>query len=464
MDNTMDLYEKSGPEPGFYKLGRKEIMGYSLVDFAMNLVFQAILMFIMFYYTDVYGLTAAEVSLMFLISRAWDIIWDPGMGVVAERLNPKRGKYKSYLLYGAVPFAIAGILTYTVPDLGHAGKLIWAYVTYNLLNTMYTFIINPYVSLTTTMTADPAERTKLNSTRMTLAQFGGVIVALFIPLLSAYFGKDDPARGYQLTVIILSVITTSLLIYAYTTLHERIKVESHLDPVKFKDIIYQFTHNQPIVVMFFLFLGVYAFSTIQSASGVYYMTYNVGRTDLVPVFSLLNVLPSALAVPFVPMLFRKIKKKNTVALGLFLGAFGAGILYFVPVSAILVMMIFKSVASVGYGILMGSLWSMIPDTVEYAEYHTMKRYPAVVYTLVTLGLKASLAIGGVIPSLILSNVGYVANQTQTPEALHGILIMTSMLPCVVCLVTLAIFKIFYHLDEERVAEIMRELAKRNSME
>lgn len=194
------------------------------------------------------------------------------------------------------------------------------------------------------------------------------------------------------------------------------------------------------------------------------MTYNVGRKELVPIFSLLNVLPSALAVPFVPMLFRTIKKKNTVVLGLLLGAFGSGILYFIPVTAIPVMMIFKSVASVGYGILMGSLWSMIPDTVEYAEYHTMKRYPAVVYTLVTLGLKASLAIGGVIPSLILSNVGYVANQTQTIEALHGILIMTSMLPCVVCLVTLAIFKIFYHLDEERVAEIMRELAKRNHMD
>ncbi|KZL89363.1 MFS transporter [Clostridium magnum] len=457
MVKTINLYEKSGSNPGFYKLGNKEVVGYSLVDGGMNLVFQSILMFLMFYYTDVYGLTAVEVSVMFLVSRVWDMIWDPAMGIITERLNPKRGKYKSYLLYGAIPFGIAGALTYTVPNFGHTGKLIWAYFTYNLLMTLYTFIINPYVSCTTVMTADPMERTRLNSIRMMVAQSGGVVVAVFIPVLSQFFGGDNVAKGYQMTVILLSIITTSILIYSYTTLHERIRVKSHLDPVSFKGWIEQITHNQPGVVLFFLFMGVYAFSSIQSASGIYYMNYNVNRKDLVALFSILNVLPSVIAVPFVPMMFRRIKKKNTVALGLLLGAIGSAVLYIIPVSQIAAMMIFKSVASFGYGILMGSIWSIIPDSVEYAEYNTGNRYAAVVYTLITLGLKASLAIGGFVPTFILAKVGYVANVHQTPEALNGILIMTSILPAVVCVVTLIIFMIFYNLTEERVAEIMAEL-------
>ncbi|SHJ92880.1 MFS transporter [Propionispora hippei] len=461
MASTMDLYQKSGPSPGFYKLGRKEVMGYSLVDFGMNLVFQSILMFLTFYYTDVYGLTAAELSVMFIISRGWDMIWDPAMGVLAERFNPKHGKYKSYLLYGSVPFGLVAIMTFTVPELSHEGKLIWAYVTYNLLNTLYTFIINPYISCTTVMTADPMERTKLNSVRMTLAQSGGVVVALFIPVLSQLFGQGDTAKGYQLTVALLAVISSSILIYSYTTLHERIKVNSHLDPVTVKEWLRQITHNQPGVVMFLLFLGVYAFSVIQSASGIYYMTYNAGRPDLVPLFSILNVLPSVVAVPFVPLLVRTIKKKNTVALGLILGAAGSGLMYFIPVTQITLLMICKSTAALGYGVLMGILWSILPDSVEYAEFNTGKRYPAVVYTLITLGLKASMAIGGVVPTIILASVGYIPAVQQTATALEGILYMTSLLPCIVCIVTMVIFMLFYHLTEERVASIMNELAERN---
>jgi GPH family glycoside/pentoside/hexuronide:cation symporter len=454
-------YIKTGPNPGFYKLEKKEIVGYSLVDFAMNLVFQAILMFLTFYYTDVYGLTAVEVSLMFLLSRFWDMVWDPWSGLILERLNPKKGKYKPYILWGAAPFALMAILTFTVPDMGHMGKLIWAYATYNLLNMLYTIIINPYISLTTVMTVDPQERTKLNSIRMMFAQTGGVVVALFIPILSAYFGKEDQATGYQITVILLSIISGSILTYSYTTIKERIESTSHLDPVTIKDIFIQLFTNRPCVILFLLFLGVYGFNTVGSASGIYYMTYNADRSDLIGLFSLLNVLPSVFAVLFVPMLVRKIKKKNTVALGLIIAAIGSVALYFIPVSAVALMMVAKGIASFGYGILMGILWSIIPDAVEYAEYNTGKRYPAVIYTTITLGLKASMTIGGVIPTWILASVGYVPNTAQSAEALGGILFLVAGLPAIICIVILIIFMAFYNLTEERVEQIMNELATRN---
>lgn len=455
-------YVKSGPEPGFYKLGRKEVVGYSLVDFSMNLVFQAIMMFITFYYTDVFELRPTDVAMLFLVSRVWDTINDPLWGLFVERVNPKRGKYKPWILYGAIPFGIMAILTYTVPSgFSYMGKLAWAYLTYNGLNMLYTFIIQPYISVATVMTGDPSERTKLNSIRMMFAQSGGIIVALAIPTLSQYFGKADPARGYQMTVILLSVVMVFILMYAYTTIIEKIKAVPTNERAGIKDIFYQFTHNQPIVVLFFLFLGVYGFSTVTSASGVYYMTYNVSRPDLVGMFSLMNVLPSVLGVPFVPMLVRKIKKKNTVILGLVLAAIGSALLWFVPVTSIFMMMLMRGIGSFGYGILMGILWSIIPDAVEYAEYHTGKRYPAIVYTLVGLGLKASLTIGGVIPTLILEYVKYVPNQAQSAQALMGIRFMTSLLPSVVCIGTIVIFGLFYKLTEEKVTFYMHELAIRN---
>lgn len=462
-DNSK-LYIKTGPEPGFYKLGRKEIVGYSLVDFAMNLVFQTIAMFLTFFYTDVFKLKPMDIAILFLLSRVWDAFNDPLMGVIVERLNLKRGKYKPFILYGAIPFGIMAILTYTVPTgFGYTGKLIWAFLTYNGLNIMYTFIIQPYISLTTVMSADPNERTKLNSIRMMFAQSGGVIVALSIPILTKYFGGNDVVRGYQITVALLSVIMVGILIYSYTTFIERIKVYSHLNPVKFKDVIFQMTHNKPGVILFFLFLGVYGFSTIQSASGIYYMTYYAGRPDLVAAFSLMNVLPSVIGVPFVPLLVHKIKKKNTVILGLFIASLGAGLLWLVPTTAISMMMLTRGIASFGYGILMGILWSIIPDAVEYAEFNTGKRYTAVVYTTITLGLKASFTIGGVIPTIILNSVNYVPNHVQTARALMGIKFMSSLIPSIVCLVTIIIFGIFYNLTEEKVSEMMHTLAVRNGI-
>ncbi|WP_221761373.1 MFS transporter [Salibacterium salarium] len=454
-------YKKTGPQPGYYKLEKREIAGYSLVDLAMNLVFQSVLMFLTFYYTDVYGLPAAQVSLMFLLSRFWDAINDPLMGAATERLNPKKGKYKPYILWGAIPYALIAVLAFTVPEFGDVGKLIWAYLTYNLLNMAYTFIIQPYISLTTVMTADPQERTKLNSVRMTFAQSGGVVVALFIPYLTEFFGKDDIATGYQTTVILLSIITVVILMFSYTTIKERIKSNSHLDPVKLKDIVIQLTTNRPCIILFLLFVGVYGFNTIGSASGIYYITYNADRSDLVGLFSVMNVLPSVIAVPFVPFIVKKIKKKKTVALGLIIAALGSISIYFIPVSAIVPLMFAKGVASLGYGVLMGILWSIIPDAVEYAEYNTGKRYPAVVYTTIGLGLKVALTVGGVVPTWILSMVGYVPNATQSAEALNGIVLIASILPAAICIGTLIIFMAFYNLTEEKVEQIMHELSLRH---
>lgn len=456
---------KSGPQPGYYKLPAKEIIGYSSVDFAMNLVFQSIMMYITFFYTDIFGLRVGDVALMFLLSRFFDAFADPLMGTIAERSNPRHGKYRSWLIYGAVPFGILAVLTYTTPDFGYAWKLVWAYVTYNLLNLLYTVIIQPYISLASVMTLDPVERTKLQSIRMMCAQSGGVIVALAIPLLSAWLTQYMSLQaGYMTTTILMVVVMVVILFWAYTQVVERIQVTSHENPPGIRDVFYQMTHNKPGVILFLLFFGVYGFNTVQSASGVYYMTYYAMRPDMVAWFSLMNVLPSVFGVPLVPFLARKLRKKGTVLLGLGLGGLGALLLAFVSSDNLVLMMGCRGISSFGYGILMGILWSIITDAVEYGDLNTGRRLTAIIMTLIGLGLKFSMTIGGVIPTLVLSIVRYQPNVAhQTSEALGGIHWMSTWLPAIVMIITIAVFGFFYDLNEEKVAEIQHKIAVRDGI-
>jgi len=459
-------WAKSGPQPGYYKLPKKEIFSYSIVDFAMNMVFQCIMMFVTFFYTDIFGLRPMDVALMFLVSRLWDAVNDPLMGTIVERLNPPGSKYRFYILTGAIPFGIAAVLTYTTPNFSYTGKLIWAYATYNALNMMYTYIIQPYISLASIMTNDPKERTLLQSVRMMFAQSGGVVVALAIPLVSNQFLKytGDIATGYMLTTLCMSVIMVALLIYSYFHVVERIPVTSHHEKAGLRDVWIQITHNKPGVIMFLLFLGVYGFITINGTSAPYYMTYYAKRGDMVAWFAMMNVLPSVIGVPLVPWLCGKIHKKNTVLLGLGLGALGSLLLYFASPESIAYMLFSRGVASFGYGILMGILWSIITDPVEYADLNTGRRLTAIVMTLIGLGIKFSMTLGGVIPTWILDYVRYVPNDpNQTELSLAGIRFMASLLPFVVMLVTFVIFAIFYDLTEEKVAEIQHKIAVRNGM-
>ncbi|MFV0451064.1 MAG: MFS transporter [Propioniciclava sp.] len=458
-------WQKSGPEPGYYRLRKTEIVNYSLIDFAMNLVFQAIMMYITFFYTDVFGLRPGHVAIMFLVSRLWDTINDPLMGWLVERANPKRGKYLPWIMFSAAPFGLAAVLTYSTPEFSYAGKLVWAYATYNLLNMGYTIIIQPYISLATVMTADPAQRTRLQSIRMMFAQSGGVIVALTIPLLSGWFTQYFSLQmSYMFTTLTMAVLMVTILLWATTHLVERIRVTSHDDPPGVRQIIYQATHNKYIVMLFGLFFGVYGFNTIQSTSGVYYMTYFAQRPDMVPWFSLMNVLPSVIGVPIVPWLHRYFHKKGTTLLGLAIGAAGALLLGLLSPDSIALMLVFRGIASFGYGILMGALWAIITDPVEYGDLNTGRRLTAIVMTLIGLGLKFSMLLGGVIPTWILDAVRYQPNVAQqTPESLAGIHFMSTWLPAGILAITFLMFALFYDLTEDKVASIQHQIAVRDGL-
>lgn len=213
--------------------------------------------------------------------------------------------------------------------------------------------------------------------------------------------------------------------------------------------------------MFILFLGVYTMSQVQSTMGAYYVVYYAERPDMLSWFSMIMMLFSVVGVPCVPTLAKRLGKKGTVLSGLGISGTGCLILYFMPPQAIVGMMVSRAIIGFGYGILMGILWSIITDPVEYADWKTGKRYTAVVMTLIGLGIKFSMIIGGSLPTAVLESVGYKANQTQSATCLAAIRSMTALLPLAAVIIAFVVFALFYHLDEKKIEQIQRDIAERN---
>ena len=458
-------WEKTSSQFGYYKLPKKEVWGYSSIDFAMNLVFQCIALYISYFYTDIFGLQPGHVAIIFAVSRIWDAINDPMMGTICERLQPKKGKYWVYIRWGAVPFGLAAVLTYTTPNLSYGLKIVWALVTYNLLNMLYTFIIQPYISAASLMTNDQSERTRLQSTRMMLAQAGGVVCAIMLPELSGFFSQYMTlAQGYMVTTIIMAVIMVVILLWGSSQIVERIPPQP-VDPnnkANIKDVFYLLFRVGPVFVTFILFLGVYTMSQVQSTMGAYYINYYANRGDMLSWFSMIMMLFSVIGVPCVPFLVKRLHKKGTVMFGLAIAGIGCLMLYLMPTTAITGMMVSRAITGYGYGILMGICWSVITDPVEYADWKTGKRYTAIVMTLVGLGIKFSMIIGGSLPTAVLEATGYVANQAQNEATLGAIRMMTTLLPLAAVVVAMLVYGLFYHLNEEKISQIQKEIAERNA--
>lgn len=264
------------------KLSSRERIGYGLGDAGFNFYWAIIGSYLVFFYTDVFGIGAAAAATMITVTKIIDAITDPIMGGIADRTNTRWGKFRPYLLWGALPMMGAGILTMSTPDLDETGKLIWAYATYSLLMLCYTVLNMPYNSLSAVLTANTQERNKLNSTRFFFAYFSSIFVGAATPELAEYFGDGDrySARGWQLTMVVYSIIASCLFVVTFLTTRERIQpslTQEKTNPLNdLKDL---FT-CRPWLVLFVLALVFMITMTLRGSSAAYYFRYFVERPDL----------------------------------------------------------------------------------------------------------------------------------------------------------------------------------------
>ncbi|MEO0789770.1 MAG: glycoside-pentoside-hexuronide (GPH):cation symporter [Bacteroidota bacterium] len=264
------------------RLSWRERIGYGLGDAGFNFYWAIIGSYLVFFYTDIFGITAAAAAVMVTVTKVIDAVTDPVMGAIADRTETKYGKFRPYLLFGALPMMGAGIMTMTTPDLDSTGKLIWAYVTYSFLMLMYTVLNTPYNSLSGVLTANTQERNAINSTRFFFAYFSSIIVGAATPEIAEYFGDGDrySAYGWQMTMTIYAIIASVLFCITFFATKERVKPP--VDQVKtkpiedFKDLLF----CRPWIVLFVLAMAFMITMTIRGSSSAYYFRYFVERIDL----------------------------------------------------------------------------------------------------------------------------------------------------------------------------------------
>ncbi|PFN97252.1 MFS transporter [Bacillus sp. AFS076308] len=443
------------------KIHFKEKVGYASGDLACNLIYQTVSTYLLFFYTDVFGISAAAAGTMFLIVRGIDALSDPFIGTIVDKTNTKYGKFRPFLLFGAIPFALLAILCFTTPQFGGWGKLVYAYITYIGLSITYTCINVPYSALTSAITRDSKEVVDLTSTRMFFANLGGLIVSFGVPLLASFIGDSTSTKtGWQMTMTIMGIAGALLLLYCFRNTNERVKIKEVHGKIKFADIFEQFRVNRPLVVLCVFFILIFGINSISNSVGIYYVTYNVGRPDLVSWYGMLGSLPALLLMPFLPVLNKKLGKKNLMRVSLSLTIVGTLALLVIPTTAIPLILAARLIAAAGSLIAGGFMWALIPETIEYGDYKTGKRLGGLINAMIGFFFKFGMALGGIVPGLVLQQFGYVADQAQTPHALTGILITTAVIPAVLLAVALMVINL-YELDEKKYAEVVKALEMRD---
>ncbi|HBF9369916.1 TPA: MFS transporter [Clostridioides difficile] len=441
------------------KLSGKEKVGYATGDLACNLIFSTVGAFLMYFYTDVYGLAPMAVSMIFLVARIWDGLNDPIMGVIVDRTKSKHGKFRPYLLYGALPFTLIAILCFTVPDISPMGKFVYAFITYIGLGMIYTLVNVPYGALTSAMTQDSTERANLSVVRMFFASVGTLIVTYGVPKLSTILGGGNLAKGYQHAMIIYGIAGGLLLLFCFFTTKERYSVVNEdSEKAGFKDIIVLLKNNKPLVILSLIFILMFGIMSIVDAVGIYFFQYVLVREDLLPTYMILGKGAVLVGYAVTPLLLKKFDKKEiifwftVVTLSLPIG------MMFLGKEHITLIMILRVIHGIAYSST-GIMWSLVPDTIEYGELKTGKRREGITYSIIGFFFKFGMALGGLVPGVVLSMTGYVANTSQTSQALYGIRSINGIIPVVLTIAMLVLIKM-YPLTEEKCREVISELRSR----
>ncbi len=457
---------------GFYKLSWMQRIGFGSGDLAQNLIFQVTCMYLLFFYTDIYGLNEVDVSVMFLVGNVANVIWDPIVGALIDKSNPKLGKYRSYLVYVGIPLSGFAILCFYD---GFAPSLVYAYVTYIAMTLLYTFINVPYGALNSALTRDTNEITILTSVRMFLANCGGLAVGSGLPLLIAFF-TDEQAEGlpkdpkaWFITMSIYGVIGLLLLFFCFSQCKERVVMDAkESENVKVSDLVVEFVRNRPLRVIAFFFITAFAMMSIGNAAGAYFVNSNLhGTPEQLSLFMGLGSAPAFIFMPLVPAIKRAIGKRNMFYAFLTIAIIGMVALYIVAKMEnpnMTLIYIAQFIKSTGVIVATGYMWALVPEVISYGEYTSGKRIAGIVNALTGLFFKAGMTLGSVVAPAVLAYVAYNKETVeQTPIAQEGILWLVCVIPAILLAVAMIIIS-QYELTDEKIDEINKAIEERSKNE
>lgn len=431
-------------------------LGYALGDLGINLYFISTATYLLYFYTDVFGISAAVAASVLLVARVVDAVTDPLMGMIAERTHSRWGRLRPYLLFGAVPLAVLGVLTFTTPELSEPGKIWWAYTTYILFGICYTVVGIPYSALTSSLTSNHHERTLLSTVRMAFAFAGGYAISVGMLPLVGYF--ENAESGFRNVMIAFSIAATALLWVTFATTRERVQPPA-TQRLKVSGSLKAVFRNPPLLIVMLLFTGGMLSFTVRQTVTIYYLKYNVGQADLVPLFFGVTMPVMFLGLLAVPWLAARFGKAGGIMVGAGITILGCAGLYFTPYDAINGIFFFSCVMALGGTPIAVLGWAMIPDTVEYAQWKLGVRADGAIFSFASFFQKLAKALGGAGVAAALATAGYVANTEQTEASLRAIHLLMTVAPAVI-MALMIVAAAFYRLDAKAHAEIVAELADR----
>ena len=452
------------------KLTTREKIGYSLGDCAANFVFQTQIMFLMGFYTDVLGISALAAGNIFLFSRLWDAFNDPMMGALADRTNTRWGKFRPWVLFTSVPFAVLFVLAYTAPDFDYSGRLIWAIITYNALMMIYTANNIPYSALTGVMTGDMAERSSLVTWRFVLAMIAQFLVQTFTLVLVARLGRGNQAAGFQLTMGLWAVIAVVLFIITFLTTRERVAPDPQQKSSIARDIGDLF-QNRNWIALAVATVFVFICLSMRGGNTYYYFQYYVGDQTAFgqawkwqSIFGWFNGLGTAVTIVGVLLskpLVMRFGKRDVFRTSLLLTAVCMSLFVFLPPSAVETMFALQMLLQFIYGTTIPVLWAMMADVADFSEWKRGRRATAMTFAATVFALKLGLSIGGAISGWLLKYYGYAANVEQSERALEGIRYMMSVFPASAFFIAVGVL-LFYQIDRHTEPEMQDALADRRA--
>ncbi len=443
------------------KLSIKEKVGYSLGDTASHFVWDMVGFWLLFFYTDIYGISAAAAGTIMMIARFWDMAIDPIIGVISDRTNTRWGKFRPYILFGAVPYAVLAILTFTTPNFGEVGKIIYAGATYVLLMTAYAFINLPYSALGAVMSDDTYERAGLNSYRFIAGFIGQFVVTGLALTLANYFGNGDKAQGFQYTLMLFAGLSLVFFYVTFKTTKERVQPpKEQKDSVK-EDVRNLFK-NKAWVILAIVGIVSFIMFAMQNAAIAYYFKYYLNREDNVQLFNVVGTVALIVALPLSKPLAKRFGNKNVfIGSSLISGLFFI-LIYLPGVTDITTIYVFNVIAKMAYAPAVPLLWTMIADAADYGEWKSGRRSTGLYFSAAVFAQKAGWGIGAAIAGWILSISNFMPNVEQTESSITGIKLLVSVIPGILYM-SCAIFMLFYTIDSKTTDLMKVDLEARRKM-
>jgi len=463
------------------KVSVVEKTAYGLGDLASNLFYQTFTMFLLYFYTDVFGISAAAAGTMFLVVRMLDTFYDPLVGIMADRTKSKYGKFRPWILYTVVPFGVIGFLCFYTPELAISAKLVYAYVTYTAMMFIYSTINVPYGALMAVMTNNSLERTSLSAFRSISAFVGGLIVQGFTLKLVNYFGllkahTDGTANeqfGFSAAMGIYSVLAVVMFLTTFFLCKERVQPVSDEKSSLRRDLKDLFS-NVPWLILSLVGVMTCLYVAIRNGSIIYYFKYyvnNAGTADLfgfkigaealVSTFMVVGTACSIIGTILLKPMAAWVGKKNVYMGSMAIGTILSVAYYFLGKDQISLMFLFQALCNLAIGPAMAMMWSMYADTADYSEWKTGRRATGLIYSSANFAQKFGWSIGGAIAGYLLAYYGFVANAPVTTETENGVRVLFALMPAIwSSIAVVALF--FYKLDEQKVIEINEELVKLKS--